>query len=141
MNPKDGKAGKPVGPAAPDTTEGADVADPGEMAEIKAEQIEKKQGKYGSTPAKPFKSSSEEGEGEEESVWIEIELVGEDDEPIPGESSEITLPDGSVARGTLDQNGHARVEGFEDGSCKISFPDLDKDAWAFIESAGPAGKS
>jgi hypothetical protein len=41
----------------------------------------------------------------------------------------ITLPDGSVAEGTLDENGFARVEGIVPGTCQITFPSLDKEAW------------
>jgi hypothetical protein len=32
--------------------------------------------------------------------------------------------------GTLDENGFARVEGIDPGQCKVTFPDLDKDAWS-----------
>jgi hypothetical protein len=134
MGKKSGKAGKAVSPAAPTKPEDADIADPGKMAEIKAEQLEKKEGKYGSTKIKPFKPPTEEEKEEkkEELSWIEIELVGEDDEPIPGEKYKITLPDDSVAEGTLDEKGAARVEGFEKGTCKVCFPDLDKEAWEKI---------
>lgn len=130
MNPKDGTARSPVSPVTPDAAEDADVADPGEVAEIKKEQTEKKEGKYGSTPATPFKPASEDEEDEEEEKsWIEIEFVDEDDNPVPGEKYEITLPDDRVASGTLDADGFARVEGIPPGNCKITFPDLDKDAW------------
>ena len=134
MGKKSGNAGSPVSPAAPDKVEDADIADPGKIAEIKAEQIEKKEGKYGSTPVKPHKPPTEEEKEEkkEELSWIEIEMVGEDDEPIPGEKYKITLPDDSVAEGTLDEKGAARVEGFEKGMCKVCFPDLDKEAWEKI---------
>ena len=134
MGKKSGNAGSPVSPAAPDAAEDADIADPGKMAEIKAEQLEKKEGKYGSTPVKPHKPPTEEEKEEkkEELSWIEIEMVGEDDEPIPGEKYKITLPDDSVAEGTLDEKGAARVEGFEKGTCKVCFPDLDKEAWEKI---------
>lgn len=139
MGKKSGKAGSAVSPAAPKQPEDADIADPGKVAEIKAEQRETESGKYGSQsvtshkpPVKsdaPGDSPAEEQNDEEKTSWIEIELVGEDDEPIPGEKYRITLPDGSVAEGTLDEKGFARVEGFERGKCQISFPDLDKEAW------------
>jgi type VI secretion system secreted protein VgrG len=49
---------------------------------------------------------------------------------VPGEEYQVTLPDGStVASGTLDEKGKARVEGIDPGSCKVTFPNLDKDAW------------
>jgi hypothetical protein len=41
----------------------------------------------------------------------------------------ITLPDGTVDEGTLDQRGIARVDGFAAGDCRICFPDLDEEAW------------
>ncbi len=125
-SPKSGKAGKAINPAKPTVALEADVADPGEIAELKSQQTQSKEGKYGSEEVKPHK----EEETDEELHWIEIELVGEDDEPISGEKYKITLPDGSVASGTLDQKGCARVEGIKDaGDCQITFPDLDKEAW------------
>ncbi len=126
MNPKDGKAGQAVAPAAPEAAADADVANPGEAAKLKAKQIEKKEGKYGSEQVKPHKSTEEDIE---EKSWIEIELVDEEDEPVPGEKYKITLPDASVAKGTLDNKGFARIEGIEPGTCQITFPNLDKDAW------------
>jgi len=140
MGKKSGKAGSPVSPAAPDAAEDADIADPGKMAEIKAEQLEKKEGKYGSTSVKPHKPPQTEEEKEQMKSWIEIELLDERNEPIPGEKYSITVPDGRVAEGTLDEKGWARVEGFEPGECKVSFPNLDKDAWKFVESDRPKGK-
>ena len=71
-----------------------------------------------------------EEEKQKKKSWIEIELVDEDDNPIPGERYKVTLPDGrTVAEGTLDENGFARVDGIDPGTCKITFPRLDKDAW------------
>ncbi len=126
MGKKSGKAGSPVSPAAPDVADDADIADPGKMAEIKAEQLEKKEGKYGSVQVKPHKPD------EEKTSWIEIEMVDEEDEPVPGEKYKITLPDDSVAEGTLDGKGFARVDGIDPGTCKVTFPELDKDAWEKI---------
>jgi hypothetical protein len=144
MGKKSGKAGRAVPPAAPPKAEGADVADPGKVAEIKAEQAKTQSGKYGAQQVKQHKPPAEgeakgeqepqqqEGKAEEKTSWIEIELVGEDDEPIPGEKYRITLPDDTVAEGTLDEKGIARVEGFEKGACKVCFPALDKEAWEKI---------
>ncbi len=126
MGKKSGKAGSPVSPAAPDAAEDADIADPGKMAEIKAEQLKKKEGKYGSEQVKPHNPTEEEIE---EQSWIVIEMVDEEDDPVPGERYKITLPDDTVAEGALDEKGFARVDGIDPGTCKITFPDLDKDAW------------
>ena len=131
MGKKCGSAGKAVPPAAPKKPEDADLADPGKMAEIKAEQAETKSGKYGSEKVKPFKPPTEEEKEEkkEELSWIEIELVDEEGEPVPGERYKITLPDDSVIEGTLDENGFARIDGIPKGDCKVTFPSIDKKAW------------
>jgi hypothetical protein len=69
--------------------------------------------------------------------WVEIEMVGEDDKPIPFTQFKLTPPSGNNIKGYLDQNGWARVDGLTGGgACQISFPDLDKDAWDFVESVG-----
>ncbi len=138
MNKKSGKAGTPVEPTTPMAAHDADVADPGEVSQVKAEQRQTQTGKYGAVKAQPFKPPAGQGSATAGSStaaeakpgsWIEIELVGEDDKPIPGEKYRITLPDNSVDEGTLDDKGFARVEGFASGACQVTFPDLDQDAW------------
>jgi type VI secretion system secreted protein VgrG len=129
MNPKNGKAGSPVDPSAPEVADEADAADPGEVAKVKAKQIESKEGKYGTASFAPHNPTEEDLE---EKSWIEIELVDEEDNPVPGEKYKVTLPNGKVAQGTLDQNGFAHIGGIDPGTCQISFPNLDKDAWEKI---------
>jgi hypothetical protein len=126
MSPKDGKAGNAVPPTAPMAPQEADTADPGEVAQLKAEQYQTGQGKYGSTPIPPFKPSQAPPTN---TSWIEVELVDEEGQPVPGERYQITLPDGRVATGSLNDKGLARVERIPPGSCSICFPKLDKDAW------------
>jgi len=131
--PTPGKAGTAVAPTDPEDPEEADKADPGKVAEIKAKQKMERTGKYSGISAAPFKleedDPEEDKDDEEKKSWIEIELKDEEDNPIPGEKYEIEIPDGRKAKGTLDENGYARVEGFEEGECKVTFPNLDKDAW------------
>ena len=78
------------------------------------------------TPHKPPQTPEEKAR---KTSWIEIELVDDDGQPVPGERYRIELSDGSTAEGTLDEKGQARVEGIEPGSCKVTFPDLDQDTW------------
>lgn len=69
--------------------------------------------------------------------WVAIELMGEDGKGIPYEQYRITLPDNTQRTGLLDKDGRARVEGLPDpGTCSITFPRLDTDAWQFTESKG-----
>ena len=72
--------------------------------------------------------------------WIEIELVGEDGKPIPGEAYCVLLPDGSKVAGLLDANGYARLDRLPaGGACQVCFPDLDGDAWQWLESTAARG--
>jgi hypothetical protein len=147
---KNGTSGSLVSPAAPREALEADQADPGEVTKAKAEQLQTKTGKYGSAPLKahsPAKAGATDEQSNEsgsstggnsvgsdgkpkKKVWIEIELVDKDNKPVAGEAYRVTLPDGeTVAEGTLDEKGFARVDGIDPGSCKITFPKLEKQAW------------
>ncbi len=61
--------------------------------------------------------------------WIEIELVGEDDKGVADQAYQIVAPDGKEYTGRTDAHGLARVEGIPGGSCKVSFIELDQEAW------------
>jgi hypothetical protein len=110
MGKKSGKACTAVEPVAPDD---------GRPGHVTLD---------GSEPVKPFKPTEEDEENEEKS-WIEIEMVDEEDNPVPGMKYKVTLSDETVAEGTLDGKGFARLEGIPKGNCKVTFPELDKEAW------------
>lgn len=61
--------------------------------------------------------------------WVEIQLVGEDGEGIPGQRYRIVGPDGVEWRGFTDSLGVARVNRIPEGTCEVYFPDLDAEAW------------
>jgi type VI secretion system secreted protein VgrG len=61
--------------------------------------------------------------------WIEIELVDEEGQPVPSEKYLIELSDGTKKEGMLDSEGHARVDGIDPGTCKVSFPNRDAKDW------------
>ena len=61
--------------------------------------------------------------------WIKIKLVDEAGNPVPGVYYKVTAPDGRVASGSTNVEGKAEVKNIDPGSCKVTFPDLDKDAW------------
>lgn len=100
-----------VKPTKPDKPKEPVKADPGARREVEGKEPEQHQ------------------PDETKTGWIEIALIGEDGEPIPGAWYEVTLPDGTLACGALDEEGEARIEGFEPGDCEICFPDLDEEAW------------
>jgi hypothetical protein len=65
----------------------------------------------------------------EKKVWIEIVLVDAEGKPMPGIKYRITPPGGAPKEGRLNEHGQAGLYEIDPGSCKITFPDLDKDAW------------
>jgi hypothetical protein len=69
---------------------------------------------------------------EDKKHWIEIALVDENGDPVPGVSYEIKLPDGTLQTGNLDSRGLARIDGIDPGTCRVSFPDFDKGAWKVV---------
>jgi uncharacterized protein (DUF2345 family) len=111
----------PVPVQAPTDAAIADNADPGD-----ASPTYKNQPPASSAPT----HNPSEKENKSKKSWIEIELVDDEDKPVPGEPYRITLPDGStVAEGTLDEKGRAKINNIDPGTCKVTFPKLHKDAW------------
>lgn len=62
-------------------------------------------------------------------AWIEIALVDESGAPVADEDYRIELPDGSIREGRTDDEGQARIEGVDPGTCLVSFPWLDEKSW------------
>jgi len=79
--------------------------------------------------------------GEKHQHWIEIELIGEDDKPIPNEKFKLIMSDGSEKEGNLDENGWARLEVSSKADCEVIFPELDEEAWKYIERSGAKKQS
>ena len=101
---------KPIPPAEPEQPDECPKANAGQIAAN--EQIEE-----------------EHQSDETEQSWIEIEFLDEAGTPVPGERYKIKLPNGKFVRGTLDENGFARVEGIPPGSCEVTFTRYDESAW------------
>lgn len=62
-------------------------------------------------------------------TWIEVKLLDAEGNPVAKRKYVVKAPGGRVEQGTLDANGRARVEGLEPGTCLVSFPELDGNAW------------
>jgi hypothetical protein len=62
-------------------------------------------------------------------TFIEVQLIGEDQQPITGVNVEITLTGGKVIKKQIGDEGFVRIDGIAAGTCKIYFPDLDQEAW------------
>ncbi len=81
--------------------------------------------------AKTMGAASQPAEQKKEKKdWIEIILVDMDGKPVPNVRYKITPPAGDPPQeGRLNEHGQAGYYKIESGDCKITFPDLDKDAW------------
>ncbi|MCW5768008.1 MAG: hypothetical protein KIT19_04945 [Phycisphaeraceae bacterium] len=129
-SPKSGKLCTLVPPAGPKKPHEADNANPGEVEEIKAEQRKTQSGKYGESRIEGHKPDEQTPPEEQKKSWIEIVLKDQDGEPVSGEPYRVLLPDGStIAEGTLDSNGFARIDGIDPGTCKVTFPNRDQSCW------------
>lgn len=68
-------------------------------------------------------------EPKQKKSWIEILLVDLEGNPVPGVRYRVTTPDGEVREGNLNEHGQAGYYQIDAGNCKVTFPDLDKEAW------------
>jgi hypothetical protein len=128
-SPKSGTAGSAVAPAEPTAALEAIDDATGAMTEAAKDALARAQAQYQKVKAKPYKPPETPEERAVQTSWIAIKLIDMDDNAVPGEQYELELPDGSVASGTLDDKGFARVDGIEPGTCKVRFPRLDRRAW------------
>lgn len=63
--------------------------------------------------------------------WIEIKLTDYDGYPMKDVDYELYLPDGTVKKGKLDENGYAKVENVLPGKYEVKFPGLKWDTPEF----------
>jgi hypothetical protein len=123
-DPDQPKSPSTVKPTKPTAAAEAGTSEGGEVETFSATARQRKTRTYGSQPIKTHTADDET-----KTHWIEIELVDDIGQPVPGETVEITCPDETVAYGTTDRDGKFKVEGIDQGNCGICFPNLDKDAW------------
>lgn len=126
-SPKSGTAGSLVSPASPTAVTDAGDASTGSAGTASGSGATPPAGAGSSSSVKAFKPDTDPN-APPKTGWIEVVLVDMDGKPFPGEAYSITLPDGSVASGTLDAKGFVRVEGFDPGACQVSFPKRDQEA-------------
>lgn len=105
-----------VAPVEPAIADDADDAKPGTKIALEKRSAARKEKTH--KEGDPTKTS-----------WIKLKLVDEAGNPVPGEAYKVVTSDGRTASGTLDEKGEAEVKGIEPGNCKVTFPNLDKDAW------------
>jgi type VI secretion system secreted protein VgrG len=127
-----GTAGNLVSPISPLSAAVADDATPGDRGAFsKTGQQDSAGSSSGSASSDAPWHDPNSPENKEKKSWIEIELVDQDKKPVAGEPYRVTLPDGeTVAEGTLDDKGRARVDGIDPGTCKVTFPNRDKASWS-----------
>lgn len=131
---KDGTAGTLVSPVDPDDAHDADDAQPGEVEKVKEFQRNTGTGKYGTQKVQPFKKDAGGGDKKDDTQqkktgWIEFVLVDDDGNPVAGEPYTVDMPDGTQASGSTGADGKIRYDGIPEGNCKLTFTQLDQDAW------------
>lgn len=63
-------------------------------------------------------------------TWLEVELLDQYDQPVPNQAYEIYKSDGTlVSSGRLNALGKAHISDLEPDDYKVSFTELDKDAF------------
>lgn len=67
-------------------------------------------------------------------TWVEVELLDRNRQPVKGLGVELTLPGGTVEKGTLNEKGTFRKEGIDPGTCRVGFPELDGREWSRTDS-------
>lgn len=84
---------------------------------------------FASPPPRRRSSAPPPADDRPEKTWVEIQLLDPDGEPVGGAKYRLKITDGSVREGTLNDEGKARVNGIDPGSCTVWFPDFDAKEW------------
>ena len=137
-----GSPGSLVSPLSPTDATNASDADPGAVTSVTPGTAASpaSMSLQDVPPATPGKRSAASNapthdpnspENKTKKHYIEIKLADNDGKPVAGEPYKVTLADGStIADGTLDDKGFARVDGIDPGTCQVTFPNRDKQDWS-----------
>jgi len=129
-----GSPGTIVPPVAPDAAQDADDAQPGQVEQVKVFQRENQTGKYGAQQVQPYKKdddgpSEDKKDEQKKTGWIEFVLVDDAGNPVAGEPYTVDMADGTQQGGSTGADGKIRYDGIPEGNCKLTFTQLDQDAW------------
>lgn len=62
-------------------------------------------------------------------TWVAVQLIDDRGDPVPGAAYKVTLPDGSVMSGSLDDQGMVRFDEIDPGQCQVTFPEIHAKEW------------
>ena len=128
-SPLPASPGNLVPPLEPEEAEIADNADPGSKSPTYRNQranIPHPKVPSFTKPSHKKKSSK----NKDKKSFIALKVIDEQGNPVTGQRYRVTLTDGTtIDEGTTDDQGFAKVSNIDPGNCKITFPNLDRDAW------------
>ncbi|MCP4245801.1 MAG: type VI secretion system tip protein VgrG, partial [bacterium] len=128
-------SGPPVGPvtamasspAAPDAPVDADSADPGKDTTYSGGEEPAEAEPPADVAGHEFEPTEIE---EQETSWVEVELLDDQGRPVPYERYRVVTPEGKIKEGSLNKDGVAHVALSKPGDCEITFPNIDKEGWS-----------
>jgi hypothetical protein len=80
-------------------------------------------------PQAPAKKPPKKSSDAPVKTWIAVQLIDDRGDPVPNAAYKVTLPDGSVMNGSLDDQGIVRFDEIDPGECLVSFPEIHAKEW------------
>ncbi|MBK7707913.1 MAG: hypothetical protein IPJ30_19730 [Acidobacteria bacterium] len=109
--------------ADPDEAEIADNAEPGSDAPTYKNQRRQTPPEMAPTYSKPW-HNPKSPKNKDKKSWVEVKLKDEHGKPMAGERYRVELPDNeTIAEGTLDEKGKAKVTNIDPGNWVIFVPE------------------
>lgn len=80
-------------------------------------------------PQAPAKKPPKKSSDAPVKTWVAVQLIDDKGDPVPNAAYKVTLPDGSVMSGSLDDQGIVRFDEIDPGECLVSFPEIHAKEW------------
>jgi len=115
-----------TGPAPPEEASAADRTKPGRDTRYDKDPDDPTTPDF---PEIPDPDDPDDVDPPTDTAWVEIELIDQNGEPVPGEPYRLIDSAGRVFKGSLDQQGFKHIDGVAPGECQVTFPKRDRSVW------------